>query len=62
MFDVGGGGIAGFVVDATDSQIIGNSFTYSGNGPADGTIQVTPGSKRNTFQNNPGWGISGNIR
>src|SRR6185295_18595819 len=52
MFDVGGGGIAGFVVDATDSQIIGNSFTYSGNGPADGTIAVTPGSKRNVFQNN----------
>jgi hypothetical protein len=62
MFDVGGGGIAGFVVDATDSQIIGNSFTYSGNGPADGTIAVTPGSKRNVFQNNRGWNVSGNVR
>jgi hypothetical protein len=37
---------------ATDSQIIGNTFTNSGTEPADGTMQVWPGSARNVFQNN----------
>ncbi|MGH9928011.1 MAG: right-handed parallel beta-helix repeat-containing protein [Pyrinomonadaceae bacterium] len=62
LFDVGGGGTAGFVVIATDSQIIGNTLVYSGNGPADGTLQVLPGSARNVIQNNRGWTIVGNIR
>ncbi|MEP6570096.1 MAG: right-handed parallel beta-helix repeat-containing protein [Acidobacteriota bacterium] len=62
LFDVGGGGIAGFVVIATDSQITGNTLVYSGNGPADGTIQVLPGSARNVIQNNRGWQVVGNIR
>lgn len=62
LFDVGGGGIHGFVVMATNSQITGNTFTYSGAGPVDGTIEVLPGSARNVLQNNRGWSISGVIR
>lgn len=62
LFDVGGGGTPGFVVLATNSQITGNSFTYSGQGPADPTMQVLPGSARNTFQNNRGWTMAGTIR
>ena len=61
MFDVGGGGIPGFVVLATNSQIIGNSLSYSGAGPVDSKLEVLPGSARNVFQNNRGWEISGNI-
>ena len=62
MTDVGGGGIPGFVVSATDSQIVGNTFTYSGNQPADGSITVLPGSRGNVFKNNRGWSILGDIR
>jgi hypothetical protein len=62
LFDVGGGGTPGFVVVATNSQIVGNTFTYSGRGPADGTMMVLPNSKGNTIQNNPGWGVRGDIR
>ena len=61
LTDVGGGGIPGFVVLATNSQIIGNTLTYSGNGPVEGTITVLPGSRGNIFQNNRGWGLSGDI-
>jgi len=62
LFDVGGGGTPGFVVIATNSQIVGNTFTYSGRGPADGTLVVMPESKGNIIQNNRGWTISGTIR
>ncbi|HEV7743901.1 MAG TPA: right-handed parallel beta-helix repeat-containing protein [Pyrinomonadaceae bacterium] len=62
LFDVGGGGTMGFVVIATDSQIIGNTLAYSGNGPVDGTLSVLPGSARNVIQNNRGWNVVGNIR
>jgi hypothetical protein len=62
LFDVGGGGTAGFVVLATNSRITGNSLTYSGNGPADGTMSILPGSRGNTIQNNPGWTLVGNVR
>jgi len=61
LTDVGGGGIPGFVVLATNSEIVGNTFTYTGNQPADGTISVLPRSERNIIRNNPGWGISGNV-
>lgn len=60
--DVGGGGTSGFVVRVTNSQIIGNTFNYSGNGPADASLVVLPGSRGNTFQNNRGFNVSGNIR
>ena len=60
MFDVGGGGIPGFVVQATNSQFIGNTLSYSGAGPVDGTLQILPGSARNVFQNNRGWQPQGN--
>lgn len=62
LFDVGGGGTPGFVVITTDSQIVGNTFSYSGRGPADGTLVFMPGSKGNIIQNNRGWGVSGTIR
>ncbi len=61
--DVGGGGTPGFIVtDVTDSEIINNSFSYSGSGPADGRILVSPNSRRNIFRNNTGFGIEGVIR
>jgi len=59
LTDVGGGGNPGFAVLATDSEITGNTFKYSGNQPADGTIAVLPGSRNNVIRNNPGWGVSG---
>ena len=62
LTDVGGGGIPGFVVVATDSQIINNTLSYSGNGPVDQSMVVMPGSKRNIFQNNRGFVLSGDIR
>lgn len=62
LFDVGGGGTPGFVVVATNSQIVGNTLTYSGKGPVDGTLLVMPESKGNIIQNNRGWEVRGNIR
>ena len=62
LTDVGGGGIPGFVVHATDSRIINNSFTYSGDGPVDATMLILPGSKGNIYQNNRGFGLSGDVR
>jgi hypothetical protein len=62
LTDVGGGGIPAFVVIATDSQIINNTLSYSGNGPIDNSIVIHPGSKRNVFQNNRGFVLSGDAR
>ncbi|HSS20676.1 MAG TPA: right-handed parallel beta-helix repeat-containing protein [Pyrinomonadaceae bacterium] len=62
LFDVGGGGTNGFVVQATNSQIINNTFQYSGQGPADDNIVVLPGSSNNVFQNNRGWNVRGVVR
>lgn len=62
LADVGGGGIPGFVVAATNSQITGNTFTYSGNGPVDNQIVILEGSRGNVYQNNRGWTLSGTIR
>jgi hypothetical protein len=62
LFDVGGGGTAGFVVIATNSQIVGNTLVYSGTGPADGRMLVLEGSRGNIFQNNRGWELTGAIR
>jgi hypothetical protein len=59
LTDVGGGGIPGFVVAASDSRIIGNTFSANPNQSVDGTITVRPGSRRNTFQNNQGFAIVG---
>ncbi len=61
LTDVGGGGIPGFVVsNVTDSRIEGNTFTYSGAGPADGRIVVSGASRRNTYRNNNGFSVAGN--
>lgn len=62
LADVGGGGIPGFVVAATNSQITGNTVTYSGNGPFDGSMVILEGSRGNVYQNNRGWTLSGTIR
>lgn len=62
LFDVGGGGTPGFVVVATNSQIVGNSMVYSGAGPADNRMMILEGSKGNVYQNNTGWEMVGNIR
>ena len=59
MTDVGGGGIPGFRVNATDSRIINNTFTYSGSGSVDATIVVSPSSRNNVFRQNTGFQIVG---
>ena len=55
--DVGGGGTTGFYVAVSNSQIVGNSFTYSGNGPADGSVLMVGGGRGNTIRDNPGIGF-----
>jgi hypothetical protein len=60
--DVGGGGTPGFIVNATHSQIVNNTLTYSGSGPVDGRIVVSATSNNNTFMNNRGFQVVGNIR
>ncbi|MCM3900173.1 MAG: right-handed parallel beta-helix repeat-containing protein [Pyrinomonadaceae bacterium] len=62
LTDVGGGGTVGFAVLATNSQIINNSLSYSGAGPVDGTMLILPGSRGNTYQNNRGFTLSGEVR
>lgn len=59
LTDVGGGGIPGFIVEnATNSRIIGNTFTYSGAGPVDNRIVISGASKGNTIQNNRGFNLA----
>ena len=55
--DVGGGGLPGFYMSVTDSRIEGNSYTYSGSGPADNSVQIVGPFRRNTVRNNPGIGF-----
>ena len=57
FIDVGGGGIPGFYVAVSNSQIVGNSFTYTGNGPADGSVQMVGNGRGNTIRDNPGMGF-----
>jgi hypothetical protein len=53
--DVGGGGTPGFVLDISDSEFVGNSFRYSGNGPVDGSVQGLRRNRNNTIHDNPGF-------
>ncbi len=62
LTDAGGGGNVSFYVDATDSQVINNTFTYSGRGPADSTMEITATSRNNVFQNNRGFALKGPVR
>jgi hypothetical protein len=62
LIDVGGGGTPGFTVNAHHSQIVNNTLTYSGLGPVDGRIVVSAASSNNTFVNNRGFEVVGNIR
>jgi hypothetical protein len=56
--DVGGGGIPGFYLGGvTDSRIENNRFTYTGNGPADGSVSVVGHTRNNVIRNNPGIGF-----
>ncbi len=60
--EVGGGGTPGFrMTDVFDSRIEGNSFTASGIGPADNTVQILGQFKRNTVRNNPGMAFPANV-
>ncbi len=61
--DVGGGGTPGFILTyVTDSEISNNTFTYSGAGPVDGRIVISPNSRRNVIRNNTGFDIHGSVR
>lgn len=60
--DVGGGGTAGFhMADVFDSRIEGNTFTYTGVGPADNTVLIRGQFLRNIVRNNPGLGFPANV-
>jgi parallel beta helix pectate lyase-like protein len=61
LTDVGGGGIPGFVVVATNSRIVGNTFSSNPNQSVDATITILPGSKGNVFQNNRGFVMIGDV-
>lgn len=62
LTDVGGGGTPGFVIDATNSEFIGNTLTYSGSGTYDSRMVIQESSRSNTFQNNHGWQLIGKVR
>jgi hypothetical protein len=62
MTDVGGGGTPGFTIDATNSEFMGNTFTYSGAGPYDNRMIILESSRSNSFQNNHNWIPSGKVR
>ncbi len=62
LTDVGGGGTPGFIVEGvTNSRIEGNTYTYSGNGPAQGQIVISGASKGNIYRNNPGFEMAGKV-
>jgi hypothetical protein len=61
LTDVGGGGIPGFVVVATNSRIVGNTFSSNPNQSVDATITILPDSKGNVFQNNRGFVMLGDV-
>jgi hypothetical protein len=55
--DVGGGGIAGFKVNAHDSQISNNTLKSLGTGIIDGRMLVSAASSNNVIENNPGFQV-----
>ena len=56
--DVGGGGTPGFFfAHVSYSRFEGNSFTYTGNGPADASVQIVGPFNNNTARNNRGMGV-----
>lgn len=61
--DVGGGGLPGFTMTSvSDSRIVGNTFTYTGVGPADGTVVMLGDNHGNYIRDNTGFGFPANIR
>jgi hypothetical protein len=62
FIDVGGGGTPGFyMAGVTDSRIEGNSFQYTGVGPADATVKIVGEFRNNVVHNDPGMGFPANI-
>lgn len=55
LVDAGSGGTPGFVVIATDSQIIGNTYSSNPYQSSDARLMVLKGSHRNVFRNNTGF-------
>ena len=45
LTDVGGGGIPGFVIDASNSEFVGNTLTYTGSGPYDSRMIISESSR-----------------
>ena len=62
LVDAGSGGTPGFVVLATNSKIIGNTYDANPNQSSDGRLMILPGSKGNTYQNNRGFEMVGEVR
>jgi hypothetical protein len=61
LTDVGGGGTAGFIVEnVTKSRIVGNSLTYSGQGPFDGRMLIIGNSGNNVIERNQGFQMANN--
>jgi hypothetical protein len=58
--DVGGGGTAGFIVNARGSRIVNNSITYSGSGPVDNRILLMRDARNNVFERNTGFAAPAN--
>jgi hypothetical protein len=60
--DVGGGGTPGFyMAEVRESHIEGNSFQYTGVGPADATVKIVGRFQNNVVRNNPGMGFPRNF-
>jgi hypothetical protein len=63
LTDVGGGGIPGFRIHATNSRIINNTYLSSGvPQPADSQIEIAAGSSGNVYQNNRNFQMTGSVR
>jgi hypothetical protein len=63
LTDVGGGGIPGFRIHATNSRFVNNTYNSSGvPQPADNSIEIAAGSSGNIFQNNRNFRMPVNFR
>ncbi|MCA1633690.1 MAG: right-handed parallel beta-helix repeat-containing protein [Acidobacteria bacterium] len=58
LTDVGGGGTPGFfITHVSKSRIVGNTFKYTGVGPADSRVRVTGPLREVEFRNNVGFDV-----
>ncbi|HKY30641.1 MAG TPA: right-handed parallel beta-helix repeat-containing protein [Pyrinomonadaceae bacterium] len=58
LTDVGGGGLPGFLVIASNSRIVNNTFTYTGQGPTDARMVIAAASRNNVIENNRGFDLA----